>query len=165
VASRCPQRFPFMASISRLDLALGRCSRDRYSALGLRLGNLAGADCTVNFSLSGATAVRCAVAAIFTSSGWPTVHLKRPVGTDDKARNVNEYRAESAVVASARTKQHRRARCSASVSPLRLSINAGAKSYLRKPKHESCTFRSKHLVRCHEFYPEPDACVGDFIRG
>ena len=36
---------------------------------------LAGAGSTVNFSLSGATKGRCAVAAISTSSGWPTVHL------------------------------------------------------------------------------------------
>jgi hypothetical protein len=33
------------------------------------VGNLAGADRTVNLSLSGATAVRCAVAAISISSG------------------------------------------------------------------------------------------------
>jgi hypothetical protein len=77
VASRCLQRLPFMASINRPTSRSVRCSRDRYSALGLRLGNLAGADCTVNFSVSGAPKVRCAVAAISMSSGWPTVHLKR----------------------------------------------------------------------------------------
>ena len=64
--------------LHRLDQPLDprsvRCSRDRYSALGLRLGNLAGADCTVHFSFSGATSVRCA-AAISLSSVEPTVHL------------------------------------------------------------------------------------------
>ena len=69
MASRCPQRLSFMASISLSTSRSVRCSRDRYSALGLRLGNLAGANCTVNFSLSGATTVRCAVAAISISSG------------------------------------------------------------------------------------------------
>ena len=64
MASGCPQRLPFMASIRRSTSRSVRCSRDRYSALGLRLGNLAGADRTVNFSLSGATAVRCAVAVL-----------------------------------------------------------------------------------------------------
>ena len=76
MASRCPQRLPFMASISRATSRSVRCSRDRYSALGFRLGNLPGADRTVNFSLSGAATVRCAVTAISTSLGWPTVHLK-----------------------------------------------------------------------------------------
>ena len=75
MASRCPQRLSFTALISLSTSRSVRCSRDRYSALGLRLGNLAGRDCTVNFSLSGATAVRCAVAAISISSGYPTVHL------------------------------------------------------------------------------------------
>ena len=75
MASRCPQRLPFTASISLSTSRSVRCSRDRYSALGLRLGNLAGADCTVHFSLSGATKFKCAVAAISISSGEPTVHL------------------------------------------------------------------------------------------
>ena len=57
-------RLHFMASISCPTSRSVRCSRDRYSALDLRLGNLAGADCTVNFSLSGAPKVRCAAAAI-----------------------------------------------------------------------------------------------------
>ena len=49
MASRCPQRLSFMASISLLTSRSVRCSRDRYSALGLRPGNLAGANCIVNF--------------------------------------------------------------------------------------------------------------------
>jgi hypothetical protein len=42
VESRCPQRLPFMASIRRSTSRSVRCSRDRYSALGLRQGQSGG---------------------------------------------------------------------------------------------------------------------------
>ena len=38
MASRCPQRLSFTALISLSTSRSVRCSRDRYSALGLRLG-------------------------------------------------------------------------------------------------------------------------------
>ena len=75
MASRCPQRLPFHGLDQPCDLALGEMLPRSIFDVRFRLGNLAGADCTVNFSLSGAAKVRCAVAAISISSGWPTVHL------------------------------------------------------------------------------------------
>ena len=45
MASRVTPAVALHASISRSTSRSVRCSRDRYSALGLRLGNLAGADC------------------------------------------------------------------------------------------------------------------------
>ena len=73
MASRCPQRLPFMASIRRSTSRSVRCSRDRYSALGLRLGNWRRLYCALFVVRSCHSQVRSG--AISISSGWPTVHL------------------------------------------------------------------------------------------
>src|SRR5216684_4049632 len=63
VESRCPQRFFFAASISRSTSAGVRCSRDRYSSFGRRLGEVAIVD---------SIALHCANKISFTNS-WQGV--------------------------------------------------------------------------------------------
>src|ERR1039457_1532892 len=70
VASRCPQRLPLAAAISRSTSASVRYSRVRRSRLGGRLG------VTVRFTVAGVTSLRCNLAMGFALLVLMTVRTK-----------------------------------------------------------------------------------------